>query len=285
MGILSLKGRSEIKRFPRTIVLFVVLSLLAFFFFLPFLWMLLTSIKPEREIFTYPPALLPSYINLGNYAHLIKETSFGLFTFNSFILVIINIAGAILSSIFPAYAFARFSFPGRNFIFSVVLVAMIIPQYVIIVPLYVLMKNLGWLNTYLPLTVPSFFCYSLGIFLLRQFFLTIPRELDDAARIDGCTNLGIIWRIYVPLSKPPLITLSIFMAIFQWNDLLRPIVYLDTPTKMPLSVGLVMMQGRYTVQWNLLMAASLLSILPMLIVFIVLQRYYIQGIATSGLKG
>ncbi|MCD6318742.1 carbohydrate ABC transporter permease [Candidatus Aerophobetes bacterium] len=269
----------------RKVIIFTLLSIVAFLFFVPFLWMLLTSIKPEKEIFAYPPHLIPSAISATNYYQLMEKTPFALFTLNSFLLVIINIIGAILSSIFPAYAFARFNFPGRNVLFVVVLAAMIIPQYVIILPLYVLMKNLGWLDTYLPLTVPSFFCYSLGIFLLRQFFLTIPKELDDAARIDGCNNLGILWRIYVPLSKPPLITLAIFMAIFQWNDLLRPIVYLDSPSKMPLSVGLVMIQGEYTVQWNLLMAAALLSIIPMVVVFIVLQRYYIQGIITSGLKG
>lgn len=266
-------------------IVFLVLLIICGLFLFPFLWMFMTSVKADGELFRYPPSLLPNIWRFDNYLTVISAVPFLRYTLNSFFISLANVAGVFFSCSLAAYGLARYEFKGRDFVFTAIVASMIIPIHVIILPQYLIFNSLGWLDTYLPLIVPSFLGYSMGTFLLRQFFLTLPRDLDDAAKIDGCGALIILLRIYIPLSKGALITIGLFMFIQWWNDLLRPMIFLSTPMKMPLTVGLINMMGQYTVQWNLLMGGALLSILPAMIIFLIAQKYYIQGIAMSAVKG
>jgi multiple sugar transport system permease protein len=271
-------------RFLTAILLFVLVAATALFLF-PFFWMFLTTVKSEGELFLYPPRWMPSHWMWLNYALTLRAVPFGRYTLNSLIIAVGNVAAVYFSCSFAAYALSRFSFRGRELVFAAILAAMIIPINIIIIPQYLMFNSLRWLDTFLPLIVPSILGYSLGTFLLRQFFSTVPKELEEAAMIDGAGSLRILLRVYIPLSTGAFITIGLFMFIFQWNDLLRPIIFLSTRSKMTLPVGLITMMGQYTVQWNLLMCGALLSMFPVMLIFLFAQRYYIEGIAMTALKG
>jgi multiple sugar transport system permease protein len=278
--------KTGIRRY--TLVWWIVvlgLSVISLIFLFPFLWMFLTTVKPEGDLFSYPPKWLPSEWRWGNYLKTLRAMPFLRYTANSLIIAVGNVVAMILSSSLAAFGLVRYRFKGREFVFTLLIAAMIIPINVLIVPQYMLFSRLKWIDTFYPLIVPSLLGYSLGTFLLRQFFATIPVELDDAAMMDGANALRILYSIYMPLSVPAVITVSIFMFIYQWNDLLRPIIFLSNKNLMTLPVGLVMMMGQYTVQWNLLMCAALLSMLPIMILFLFLQKYYIEGITMTSIKG
>jgi len=247
--------------------------------------MLLSTIKSDGELLLYPPVWIPAAWMWGNYLKTLKAVPFFRYTINSLIISLANVGAVFLSCSLAAFGLARYEFKGKGFLFSAIVAAMIIPINIIILPQYLMFNALHWLNTFLPLIVPSFLGYSLGTFLLRQFFLTIPKELDDAAMIDGASSLRILFRIYIHLSSGAFITIGLFMFVFQWNDLLRPVIFLSSRDKMTLPVGLINMMGQYTVQWNLLMCGALLSIVPVMIFFLVAQRYYIEGIAMTAFKG
>ena len=270
---------------PGRFVIFVLLLVLAILFLFPFFWMLLSTIKSDGELLLYPPVWIPAAWMWGNYLKTLKAVPFFRYTINSLIISLANVGAVFLSCSLAAFGLARYEFKGKGFLFSAIVAAMIIPINIIILPQYLMFNALHWLNTFLPLIVPSFLGYSLGTFLLRQFFLTIPKELDDAAMIDGASSLRILFRIYIPLSSGAFITIGLFMFVFQWNDLLRPVIFLSSRDKMTLPVGLINMMGQYTVQWNLLMCGALLSIVPVMIFFLVAQRYYIEGIAMTAFKG
>lgn len=278
--------RTNIRRY--TLVWWTVLlslSVVSLVFIFPFLWMFLTTVKPEGDLFLYPPKWLPSAWRWGNYVKTLRAMPFLRYTANSLVIAVGNVAAMILSSSLAAFGLVRYRFKGRDFVFTLLIAAMIIPINVLIIPQYMLFSRLRWIDTFYPLIVPSLLGYSLGTFLLRQFFATIPVELDDAAMIDGASAVRILCSVYIPLSVPAIITVSIFMFIYQWNDLLRPIIFLSSKKLMTLPVGLVMMMGQYTVQWNLLMCAALLSMLPIMVLFLFLQKYYIEGISMTSIKG
>jgi multiple sugar transport system permease protein len=210
---------------------------------------------------------------------------FGWFTFNSFKLAILGVVGQLLSCSLAAYAFARIRFPGRETAFLIWLACLMIPYQVTVIPQYLLFRSFGWLDTHYPLFVPYFFGGAFGTFLLRQFFMTIPSELEDAATIDGCSRFGIYWRIFLPLSRPALATLGVFVFMAQWNNLLGPVIYLSTYEKMTLTVGLAFFRGQYYTQWALLMAGAVISVIPIMALYAVAQQYFVRGVVLSGLKG
>jgi multiple sugar transport system permease protein len=259
----------------------------AVMFILPFLWMLSTALKPPDQIFIYPPKWIPDPVRWQNFSEgWTAYLPFSLFLRNTLIITVGNVIGNLLSCSLAAYGFARLRAKGSTVLFVLVLATMMIPQEVTVIPQYVLFTRLGWNNTWLPLMVPAWFGYPFFIFLLRQFFMTIPRDLDDAARIDGATSWGILFRLIIPLSKPALATVVIFGFIGNWNNFLYPLIYIRDLKKQVLAVGLNMFRGNYgNVDFHYMMAVSLLVLLPVLIVFFFGQKLFVQGITLTGMKG
>lgn len=271
----------------RSIAVHLALGILLALFMLPILWMLSTSLKPASQVELRPPQWIPSPFNWVNFADFWTYASFDTGILNSAIMTFGAMIGVFLSGPFVAFGFARLQFDGRDFLFVVVLATMILPAQVTLIPLYIIYKNIGWLNTFYPFIVPSF----LGggaffIFLLRQFFLTIPVELEDAARIDGCNAFRIFAQIFLPLSKPVLATIGIFSFVNGWNDYFGPLIFLSSPKMMPVTVVLATLKDlEGGIQYNLVMAAAFVAVLPCLAVFFIFQEHLVGGIAISGLKG
>lgn len=279
--------------FPPSLLTHAALILACVVFILPFAWMLSTSLKTGAEATATPPVLIPNIPRLANYTDVLRseKMNFPLFTRNTLIIATLSVIGMVLSSALAAYAFARIPFKGRGVLFAIMLATMMIPFPVVMVPLFALFHWLDahtpiqFLGTFKPLWLPAWFGSAFNIFLLRQFFLTIPNELSEAARIDGCNELGIFWRIILPLSKPALAVVALFTFLWAWNDFLGPLVYLQRPEQYTLAQGLQVFQSQHGgTPWQLLMAASVLVILPVLVLFFLFQKTLIQGIATTGLK-
>jgi ABC-type glycerol-3-phosphate transport system permease component len=272
------------------IVLYALAILTALAFSLPFFWTVSSSLKSITEIYVFPPTLWPQEIRWQNYQDVFTIAPFGLFIWNTVVITALAMVGQILSAAAVAYGFSRFRFPGRDALFFLVLSTMMLPWQVTIVPTFLLFRYLGWINTFLPLIVPSFFGGgAFFIFLLRQFFLTIPRDLDEAAKLDGASSVRIFWNLILPLSKPALATVAIFAFIQHWNEFIGPLIFLNSTEKFTVSIGL-----RYFVsnpfesdepREAILMAASLIVALPPLILFFTAQKYFVRGIVTTGLKG
>jgi len=254
-------------------------------FIIPFLWLLSTSVKPESQIFVWPPVWIPQPITFEHYVNGLRFLPFGRFTLNSLIIALCSVVGSLLSCSLSAYGLARIRWPGRDLLFAVILATLMVPFQVRMVPLFIIFKTMGWIDTFLPLIVPHFFGNAFFTFLLRQFFLTIPGELLDAARIDGCSSWGIFWRIVIPLSKPALMAVAIFVFNATWNEFLAPLIYLHSPDKFTIALGLRSFQREHGPEWHLVMAASLLTMLPVLALFFFGQRYFIQGVVFTGVKG
>ncbi len=252
----------------------------------PFLWMLMSSLKTQFEIYYFPPKLLPESMQWQNYVVVFRDQPFARYIGNSMFVSLCVTSGVILTSSLAGYSFARLRFPGRDRIFLLYLGTMMIPGAVLLIPSYALMIELGWRNTYYALIVPGLVS-AWGTFLMRQFMLNIPKELEDAAFIDGSSRLRIYWTIIMPVSKPVIATLAIFTFMGVWNELLWPVIILRTPEMYTLPMGLAKFQSRFPNQtpWHLVMAASTISVLPILILFMAGQKYYVQGIVTTGLKG
>lgn len=252
----------------------------------PFMWLVSSSLKSQVQIFQYPPQWIPDPVHPENYINALTYKPFGLYVVNTLKIVFLNVIAVVFSSSFCAYGFARIRFPGRDFWFGIVIATLFLPYAILIVPSFIIFSRLGWVDTILPLTVPLFFGGgAFNIFLLRQFFRTIPEELADAARIDGCSEFGIYWRIMMPLAKPALITVAIFTFLNSWNDLLGPVIYLRSPQNFTVAVGLASFRSTLDVSWDLQLAASTAMILPVIALFFFAQRYFIQGVVMSGLKG
>ncbi len=266
-------------------VAYLLLGTGAVIMVVPFLWMISTAIKPEGEVFLFPPEWIPHPIVWSNFADATSKFPFVIASFNSVLVSSLSTLGQLFSCSLAAFAFARYRFPGRDVIFAVLMATIMIPGAVTLIPVFVIMKQFGWIDTLYPLFVPSFTGGAFGTLLLRQFFLTIPSEYDDSARLDGASSTRILWSIYLPLAKPALATLGVFTFMSSWNDFITPLIYLSTPEHMTLTVGLSYFQGQYNTQWNLMMAATLISVVPILILYAVAQKYFIQGIALTGLKG
>jgi ABC-type glycerol-3-phosphate transport system permease component len=266
----------------------VVASLLwgvALLFLVPLLWMVSSSLKPNYQIFEVPPRWIPNPPRWQNYVEALTVLPFDRYVFNTTVITGLTITGHLLSCTLIAYAFARLRAPGRDALFVVMLATMMLPYPVTMVPLYVLFNRLGWINTILPLVVPAFLGAPFYIFLMRQFFLTIPGDFEDAARIDGANTLQILWLIMVPMAKPALATVAIFTFTAAWNDFLAPLIYLQKPELYTVTLGLQFFRSTYTTNWAYLMAASLVTTLPVIAVFFVAQRYFIEGITLTGVKG
>ena len=265
---------------------YVLLFTVAAVLLMPFVWMISTSLKGNEEIFAIPPTWIPEQPRWQNYADVFERIPFLLYLRNTTLITLVTIVGTVLSSSLVAYAFACLRWPGRDRAFLFVLGTMMIPLHVIMVPMYVIFKELHWLNTYKPLIVPAFLGGgAFNIFLLRQFFLSIPKELFDAARIDGCSELRVYWSIAMPLARPALVTVALLTFMFAWNDFMGPLIYLTDQSKNTLAVGLAMFVGQHGTDWAVLMAASVLMMIPMVIIFVLFQRYFIESFMTSGMKG
>jgi ABC-type glycerol-3-phosphate transport system permease component len=266
-------------------LLYLVLIGVGITMLLPLLWMISTSLKQPGEVFLLPPKWLPNPPQWSNYAKLFEVLPFGRFLLNSLKIAGFATLGALISCSMAAFAFARMNFPGRNFLFAIILATLMIPYHVTLIPLFVLYKNMGWLSTHLPLTVPYFFGTAFGIFLIRQFYLTIPQELVDAARIDGCSFIQIYYKIFLPLGKPALATLGIFTFLGSWNNLIGPLIFLNEINTMTLTLGLTLLTTQSNGRWELIQAGAVISVVPMIIIFLVGQEHFIQGIARTGIKG
>ena len=267
------------------VVLYLAIATGALIFAMPFVWMVSTSVKPGTEVYLVPPKWIPSVFEWQNYVEPWQNLPFLDFYKNTIIVTFVNIVATLVSSSMTAFAFARLRFRGRGFLFLLVLSTMMLPQQVTLVPMYILFTKLGWVNTLWPLMIQSFFGHAFSIFLLRQYMMTIPLEMDDAARLDGCGWFDIYWRIIVPLSAPALGVVAIFGFQHYWTDFFHPLIYLNTRENFTVPLGLQLLNTRYSTQVQQTMAMTLISIIPMLAVFFVAQAKYIQGITITGVKG
>ena len=267
-------------------LLHVVLLVLSFFYVLPFVWMISTSLKVDGQEISMPPQWIPDPVVWSNYVRAMTASPMLWYLRNTLIVTVTATIFGVLTASLAGFAFAGLRFPGRNILFSLCLSTLMLPGIVTLIPEFLLFRQIGWLNTFLHLIVPwSLGGHALGIFLFRQYALTIPTDFDEAARVDGAGALRIWWSIIVPLSGPVLATMAILAFIHHWNDFLRPLVFLQERDLRTLAIGLRLFRGEFLVQWNLLMAASTLMLLPVLALFFAAQRYFVQGIVMSGLKG
>ncbi len=270
-------------------VLLLVAILLAVIFMVPFVWTVSTSLKQVSELYDFPPSFVPEIPQWGNYARVWTRVPFGQWVMNTLIISIGATLGTVVSASLVAYSFARFRYPGRDLFFVVTLSTLMLPVEVTIIPTYLLFNFIGWLDTFAPLIVPSWFGGgAFYIFLMRQFLLSIPRDLDEAAKLDGANSLQILGYVLLPLAMPALTTMAVIAFIAHWNEFLGPLIYLNSPDKFPLSVGLRYFQNRGNEtepMEHLLMAAAVMITMPCLMLFFVAQRYFVQGVVMSGIKG
>jgi multiple sugar transport system permease protein len=251
----------------------------------PLLWMALTSLKPLPEAVTFPPVWVPHPWIWGNYPAALKSEDFARFFYNTLFYCVTTVVGVLVASSLVAYGFSRFEWPGRDVLFYVMISTLLLPFIVTLIPLFVLYKNIGWVGSYKPLIIPTFFASSVfSTFLLRQFFLGIPRSISDAARVDGANEFYIYWRIVLPLAKPALAAVALFQFVYSWNDFLGPLIYLNSSSLYPLSLGLYEMLGIYTTNWTWLMAAATCATIPMIVLFFLTQKTFIQGITVTGMR-
>jgi multiple sugar transport system permease protein len=276
----SLKRGIRVQR----VIIWALLIIGSLAFAVPFLWMVSTSLKLDRQIFRTPPIWIPNPIVWENYERAVTEFPFSLYLRNTVFITGLAMAGNLISATLVAYSFAALRWPGRQACFIVLLSTMMLPSQVTMIPTFILFQKIHWVNTFLPLVVPAWFGPPFYIFLLRQFFLTIPRELADAATVDGANELIILGRIVVPLSGPALATVAIFSFVSHWNSFLGPLIYLNKRSNFTLSLGLMTFRSQYTTDFSALMAASALVLLPILVLFFVAQKYFVQGIVLTGIK-
>jgi len=291
------RSRQEILRLIGLVILQIVMTLVLITFLGPTLWMVSSSLKARTEIFAYPIVWIPETPQWGNYVEALTMMPFARFAVNTFIICVLTVAGTLLSCSMVAYSFARLKWPGRDFFFGLLLATMMLPEIVTLIPMFIEFRWLGWTKqgtvfgflplNYLPLTVPYWLALApLYVFLMRQFFKGIPVELEEAALMDGANRLQILFRIILPLSKPVIATVAVFSFLQAYNDFLQPLIYISGRDNWTLALGLRAMNDvQHTGQWELLFAASTVVLIPVLIVFIVAQRYFVQGIATTGFGG
>jgi len=254
-------------------------------FAFPFYWLVTTSLKPVDMIMADPPQWFPNPIAFSNFAELMDTAPVLHWVRNTVVVTFLGTIFYTASSVLAAYGFARHPFPGSRVLFFVVLATMMMPGHITIIPRFILFRELGWLDTLLPLIVPTLFGSAFYIFLLRQFFLTIPRDLDEAAELDGANTLQILWDILLPLARPAVVTVALFAFIEQWSDFLEPFIYLSSPENLTLQVGLRWFSTQYGTQFHLMMAGSVLAMAPVVLLFFFAQKQFIQGITLTGLKG
>ncbi len=257
---------------------------LAFLMVVPLIWMVITSVQTLNETRHFPPILIPSGIQWENYTEVLQRAPFARWFLNTLVVTVVVVIGNLLFCSLAGYAFARIKFFGRDVVFILVLATLMIPFQVIMIPTFLIVRELGLIDTLGALIVPNL-AGAFGIFLLRQFFRSLPIELEEAARIDGASRLGVLFKIILPLSGPVLATVAVITFLWTWNDFLWPLVTIYSPSNMTLQLGLTTFQGAHQTNTHLLMAANVMSVVPVLLLFFVAQRFFIRGIATSGLKG
>lgn len=271
---------------PRQIIIFIVLALGSVLFLLPLWWMIATSLKSMQEIAQYPPTFIPQEFHLDNYLRTWAAAPFTQYTLNTLLLSFFAVTGNVIVNSFVAYGFARIRFRGKKVWFSILLATMMIPGFVTLIPQYVMFSKLHLVGTYYPLIIPQFLGSAFYIFMLRQFYLSIPRELSEAAKIDGASHFYTWLRVIIPLSKPALATIAILAFNGAWNDFLGPLLYVNDESLYTLQIGLQSFRGSVQTQWNYLMAGSVLVLLPVIVLFFIFQRYFIEGMnLTAGTKG
>jgi ABC-type glycerol-3-phosphate transport system permease component len=282
------KRRFNAMRLVGSLAVHLSLSACAVLMIFPLLWLISTSLKDPGQQFAFPPQMVPVPLYFQNYADLFHLLPMWTFLYNSFKISILSVVGNCLASAFAAFAFARMRFRGRDALFAALLATMMIPGQVTIIPTFVLVHLLGWLDNHAALIVPNFFGSAFNVFLLRQFFRGVPQELMDAAKIDGAGFTRIFWQIFVPLGIPALATVAVFNFLWSWNDLFGPLIYLNSQDNFTVTLGLTFLQGRagqMRGRWGVMMAGALLGVIPMLILYFAAQRYFVQGLARTGLKG
>lgn len=287
ISVATLRRRKIVRTALGLTLSYLILLATAALFIVPFLWLVITSLKASNQVFTNPPLWIPDPILWSNYVEALTTPAFPFFKLlgNTVYYVTMTTIGTIISSAAVAYGFSRIRFKGRDFLFAVTLSTMMLPGIVTLIPTYVLFKTIGWVGSYAPLIVPSFLGAAFNIFLLRQFMITVPYELTDAALVDGATHFDILWRIMIPLVKPALLVIGVMNVMYIWNDFMGPLIYLSESSTYPLVMGLNAFRTQHATMWNLMMAASLATCFPLILLFFVAQRYFIEGITLTGLKG
>ena len=283
MSAATPRARHSAGQIAGRVGLYALLYGMAFLTLVPFLWMVLTSFKDLGEIFSYPPTWWPKQFSLGNYAAAFDAAPFGRYYLNSLFVAVSVTLGQLVTCSLAAYAFARMEFWGRDVLFYLFLGTMMVPAHVTMIPSYMVLNSLGMIDTYGALIVPGL-ASAFGTFLLRQFFLTLPKELEEAAFIDGCGRFRVLWQIILPLSRPALATLTVFTFMGVFNDFLWALIAINSERLYTVQLGLSIFRDRYSTEWGSLMAGSVVATLPVLLVFLAAQKYFIQGIALSGLK-
>ena len=284
-SLLSARGSRTVRRKVGLGLTYLILTAGSVVYVVPFLWMVSTSLKTKLEAALLPPKWIPYPAHFENYARMWNAFPFPTFFQNTVFITFTALVGHMLTSTLVGYGFARMKFRGRDFLFVVLLATMMLPPQVTMIPVFIVFRTLGWLNTFKPLIVPAFIGGSpFFIFLMRQFIMTLPRELDDAARIDGCSSFRIYWNILMPLSKPAVATVAVFSFVAYWNDFMGPLIYLTSPDKMTVAVGLRLFVGQYSADLPAMMAGSFVSVLPIIVIYFLAQNYFVQGIALTGLK-
>ncbi|MEZ4615375.1 MAG: carbohydrate ABC transporter permease [Caldilineaceae bacterium] len=280
------RTRGQTARMAGNLVKYLLLTGIAGFFLLPWVWMISTSLKNPQELAVYPIIWIPNPIRWDNYLEAFGRAEFPRYLINTLLVAVPSVIGSILSNALVAYGFARIRWPGRDWVFGMVLATLILPGFVTFIPLYLIFKQLNWINSYLPLVVPTFLANPFFVFLLRQFFMALPEELSDAARVDGASEFRIFLQIVLPLARPALATVALFQFIGSWNDYFGPLIYLNDKALYTISLGIANMRASYgfsNFAW--IMAATCMSVLPIVILFFFAQRTFIEGIALTGLKG
>jgi multiple sugar transport system permease protein len=279
------RSRSAKEGIVATIVAYVLLFGLSAIFLVPFFWLVSTSLKIDSQILTFPPIWIPRPFNWANYWDGVQAIPFLRYLGNTLFVCAGVVTGTVVSSSLVAYGVSRIPWRGRDILFYALVGTMLLPPHVTMVPVFTIFKTLGWLDTYMPLIFPAFLGGAFNIFLLRQFFRTIPLELTEASRIDGATEWDNYWRVVLPLAKPALWTVGLFAFIGAWNDYLGPLIYLFDDRKYTLSLGLAMFRSQYSAEWGQMMAVSTLVTIPIIILFFFTQRTFVQGITMTGIKG
>ncbi len=280
-----MKRHKKLNRSGVNIVNTSLLVLLSIIMLFPFFWLVRSAFMTDREIMTMPMQWLPARLRWENFSEALTRAPFVRYFANSIFVTGVNVIGQVLSASFIAMGFARFNFPGKNFWFAAILSTMMIPYTVLMIPQFIIWQTVGAYNTYVPLTVPAFFGSAFNIFLMVQFYRGIPSDYDEAALVDGASYFRIYSMIIMPMAKPVLCSVGVFAFMNTWNDFMGPLLYLDKDIMKTVSLGLQVFIGQYTSSWNLMMAASCVAVVPMIIIFFFAQRYFIEGITFSGLKG
>lgn len=271
---------------PSRLFIYLLLIVGSIMMMFPFFWLLRSSLMDNSQIFVFPPEWIPNPFMWSNYTEALTTVPFCKYFMNTMTIELFTVTGVLITSIMSAYSFSRLKWPGRDIVFSVLLATMMLPYAVTLIPNFMLWRSLGALDSFVPLTVPAWFGGgAFNIFLLRQFFMSIPKELDEAAYMDGAKPFTVLWKVIVPLSKPALIVVGIFSFIGVWNDFLGPIIYLNSADHFTLALGLATFKGLYNAQWGYLMAASAAIVSPIVVLFFLAQRYFIEGITLTGIKG